>query len=542
MRITVSSARTALAQDMQTMREKETAIEQAINALNTGIDENLLMSASYLATADLISRILLPTGYSIHRVLRERLEMGQTYEAALGTLGGMDVWDRDEINRHYEESAQSYQYLLSQMEACCTPETKAALLESCDIAEKTMRYWEDKKNRFDAFIGATNATFSGLAQGLLLACQNTRFEYNAVSGEWSIDGLSVDTYREFNSMTISKDKIVDEFERINPELAKKVWALYYKTTTAPSTSSTFIGKYEDLKNYLGSGTPTESDVFSEWTWVKFRYCLYTSPAKVRNLYIANNTNLHDIYSEELGPGYGSVAGFQKDTKSIKIDELAFELQDVDPEVSEVDYIDMLFHELGHAANTLASDWWHDQTSENYFLKKAYVKDVEKRFYNVAWGTITKHLDDSFYRANAHQVRERVQEYTRTVLDARKSEENRKKAEALLQLDPYFEEAVQAYRDIYTDNSGISDISGAATGNILCSGIGHTVEYWQQRRFEDPSKPNDEGFANYLAAIAQGDFKSVQQFQRDFPHSAELYEKAIQNANMKLNPLTANHSD
>ena len=112
----------------------------------------------------------------------------------------------------------------------------------------------------------------------------------------------------------------------------------------------------------------------------------------------------------------------------------------------------------------------------------------------------------------------------------------------MQLDPYFEEAVQAYRDIYTDNSGISDISGAATGNILCSGIGHTVEYWQQRRFEDPSKPNDEGFANYLAAIAQGDFKSGQQFQRDFPHSAELYEKAIQNANMKLNPLTANHSD
>lgn len=527
---------------MQTMREKEKTIEYAINTLNTGIDENLLMSASYLATADLISRILIPTGYAIHRSLRERLETGQAYESALDTLSGMNVWDRDEIDRHYEESVQLYQYLFSQMEACCIPEAKAALWESCDIAETTMRYWEDKKNRFDAFIGETNTMYLGLTRGLFTACQNTRFEYNTISGEWSIDGLSVDTYREFNCMEISRDKIVDEFERINPELAKKVWALYYKTTTVPGTSSTFTGKYEDLKNYLGSGTQTESDVFSEWTWVKFRYCLYTAPAKVRNLYIANNTNLHDIYSEELGPGYGAVAGFQKDTKSIKIDELTFIEQEVDPEITEVDYIDMLFHELGHAANTLASDWWHDQTTENYFLKKAYVKDVEQRFYNVAWGTVTKHLDDSFYRTHAVQVREKVLEYTKTVLNARKSKKNRENAEALLQLDPYFKEAVQAYRDMYIDNSGISDISGAATGNILCSGVGHTAEYWQERRLVDPSKPNDEGFANYLAAIAQGDFKSVQQFQRDFPHSAELYEQAIQNANMKLNPLTANLSD
>ncbi len=519
MRIVVSSARAALEQDMQTTREKETAIEHTISTLDLGIDETMLVSDSYLATADLISRVLLPTAYSIHRQLRGRYESGQKYESALSTLSSMDIWDMDEILRNQEDAARAYQSVCDIRDRNTDPNEYESLCQLCEAERQKLQYWEGKKNLFETFLSNTSSLYNGYATDIVPlydALRNTRFEYNAQSGQWSIDGLSVDAYLNLNGSTIDKELIVEEFERMHPDLAKDMQLLYDKTIS----KDLFAVLAHTLTNNR------ESEVFNEETWLEFRYLLYTAPVGIRNIYISNIENLSVLRND----GQYNNTYYDAGNKGIVIDNNVLNSGNY--------FMQALFHELGHGVNHSdeESSW---QTDEKYFDEKAYVKDVKRKFYSVALDTIEKYRrhdieDDETWFILRNQ---KAQEYVQTVIQAGKYPGAKNKAEKLLQFDSCFAEAVETYNDLYTDNPLASDISGAATANILNSGWQHSMTYWRVTRIADPSRANNEGFADYLSAIATKDYKVIHQIQVDFPYSTELYENAIKGAAENLNTET-----
>ena len=525
MRITVSSARTALAQDMQTMREKEAELERTINMLNEGIDETMLISESYLATADLISRVLLPTAYSIHRQLRGRYESGQKYESALNALSSMDIWDMDEILRSQEDAARVYQTVCDIRDRNTDPNEYEFLCELCEAERQKLQYWESKKNLFETFLSNTSILYNGYATDIVPlynAFRNTRFEYDAQSGEWNIDGLSVDAYLGLNGSTIDKEAVVNEFELINPNLAKRVQELYGQTL------------------HRVSETVQESEIYTKEEWIEFRYLLYTAPAKVRNNYISNVQNINDIRDGARGVG----AYYTPNKKEITIDV-------DDRNDNTILFMHTLFHEMGHAIDYSASDSQDALTSEDD-VEMAYCKDVRKNFYRIVLETIERRANaapeqaekpegtaarvwDALMQKADMSNEQKAETYTRIVMQAHKTQEAKNLAERLMNWDPCFNEAVTTYKEPYFDNHAASDISGAATGNFLRSNWGHGESYWDD---SEVSRANKEGFASYLSAIVIRDYKSVRQIQTDFPHSAELYENAIQEGFANLNPVTS----
>ena len=521
MRIVVSSARAALEQDMQTTREKETAIEHTISTLDLGIDGTMLSSDSYMATADLLSRVLLPTAYSIHKHLRERIEAGQRYESALNALSSMDIWDMDEILRSQEDAARVYQTVCDIRDRNTDPNEYEFLCELCEAERQKLQYWESKKNLFETFLSNTSSLYNGYATDIVPlynALRNTRFEYNTVSGVWSIDGLSVESYLNFNGSTINRELVVEEFERMHPDLAKDMQLLYDKTI-----SKDFFAVFART---LTNNRDRESELFNEETWLEFRYLLYTAPVGIRNIYISNIENLSVLRND----GQYNNTYYNSGDKGIVVDNYILNSGDY--------YMQALFHELGHGVND-SNEGFGFLTDEKYFDEKAYVKDVKQKFYSIALETIERYgrhdiEDDETWISLKDQ---KAQEYVQTVIQAGRYPGAKNKAEKLLQFDSCFAEAVKTYNILYTDNPLASDISGAATANILNSGWQHSMTYWRMTRIVDPSRANNEGFADYLAAIATRNYKVIHQMQVDFPHSTELYENAIKGAAENLNTET-----
>lgn len=498
MRIVVSSARTALEQDLSEMHEKESISEQVITALAKGLDSSMLISAAYVETAESIQHNLLPTAYFVHSMLRERIANGQCYANALSLLDEMDIWDSDELESQFEQARQSYQTLCDLRDAA-PPESMEIFTAACTAAESLVYLWERKKNNFQIFISTT----SGLYEDCNIAANPAYCQYP--SGSVNLDMNRIDgehiRFSLFDSPnSLGKSIVVDEFEQIHPDIATKMQEIYDKS---------------------------EYGVISEETWLAVRYYLYTAPERLRNIYLTNSDSISTIYIHQASDGSsGSGTAYNSYERSLTIEEISG-----DAERSA----DRILHEWAHSIDHIgANPNYRNAAFPELELTDVPdgrtpegVEDILNLYYKTALETLENRHKGRLTIPFLDKWTDKItaNTYKRIVGNAALSAEGKSLCETMAENDPRFADTIHTYVERYGDNPLLSDLSSGATGNILKGICGHSDEYWR----DDPSAINNEGFASYLSSSVRGELNYISEMQNHAPRSVALYENVIDRA-------------
>lgn len=511
MRIAISGALSVLEHDNTVTENMKTSLQNVQSVLDGCIDPTMLISQSYVATADLIHQVLVPAAYSLYYLLMDRTEANTTYSMQLGTLSGTEIWDMEIIDSCYERFSQSFQELSALRDAAiANPEEYAMLSAACDEAEKAMFYWGTRKAIFERFIQSTNDIYTCLdysIQPLWGPLHNAKFtwdlgEWNV--GKWLINGVTVPDFLNNNEM-FSKTAVVTAFEQIHPEIAAEMKALHDKA---------------------------KEGVFTDENWMELRYTIYTAPAMLRDIYVANSKDIEAIYYDP-----------DKEVSSYSAHSATITMTSID---DANDFVSTILHEMAHSIDWSIIDKSLDAASmESVDVFPAGERDVLNLYYKTALDVVTRNqkiLQDTLKTPVV--LGEWTNSltaflYTQLIRDSSSDIGKRTLTKALLKVDPCFAESVAVYQILYGHNRPISDVSGAASGSVLNGIYVHKQSYWDTSRyFWTSSEMNVEGFADYMETMMGGDYYQVYRFRENMPESTQIYDQVINMAHDYYNPVTA----